>query len=432
MLKTVGIHSGGFAPALPCLKEESTMDYDILLDLASELGYRLAMSGAETYRIEESIQRVLAAYGISSEVFAIPNCITISLCTPTGKSATRIRRIGFHGNDLDSVEKYNSLSRRICSQKPDPAVAAQWLNETEASRLNYNLGVQLLGHILGAAGFSIFFGGNWQDALCGGLCGLLIGLTGWFLEKFKTNNFFKTIASAFIMTLVACICGVTGLANNTDMVVIGALMLLVPGLIFTNAMRDIIFGDTNSGINRIVQVLLIAAAIALGTGVAWNFASSLWSLAVPPAPLNIGFILQCFSAIIGCAGFAIIFNIHGKGSILCVLGGAIAWATFCIASYLGCGELICYFLSSLIAAAYSEILARIRKYPAISYLVVSIFPLIPGAGIYYATNHLVQGNMTDFAAKATHTVAIAGVIAVGILSVSTIVRLWSELKKRKA
>ena len=98
------------------------MDHDTLLDLASELGYRLAMSGAETYRIEESIQRVLAAYGISSEVFAIPNCITISLCTPDGKSATRIRRIGFHGNDLDSVEKYNSLSRRICSQKPDPAV----------------------------------------------------------------------------------------------------------------------------------------------------------------------------------------------------------------------------------------------------------------------------------------------------------------------
>ena len=115
-----------------------------------------------------------------------------------------------------------------------------------------------------------------------------------------------------------------------------------------------------------------------------------------------------------------------------MLGGAIAWATYCIASYFGCGELICYFLSSLVAAAYSEILARIRKYPAISYLVVSIFPLIPGAGIYYATNHLVQGNMADFATKATHTVAIAGVIAVGILSVSTMVRLWSELKKRKA
>ncbi len=408
------------------------MDHETLLDLVAELGYRLAMSGAETYRIEESIQRVLSAYDISSEVFAIPNCITISLRTPDGKSATRIRRIGYHGNDLDSVEKYNSLSRRICSEKPEPAVAVQWLKQTNNSLLTYSLLPQLLGHILGASGFAIFFGGCWQDALCSGLCGLLIGLTGWFLEKFRTNNFFKTIASAFIMTFVACACGATGLAGNTDMVVIGALMLLVPGLIFTNAMRDIIFGDTNSGINRIVQVLLIAAAIALGTGVAWNLASSLWVLPEAPISLKHGFLIQSLACIIGCTGFAIIFNIHGRGCILCVLGGVIAWAAFCAAAHFGCTELICYFVSSVVAAAYSEIMARIRKYPAISYLVVSIFPLIPGAGIYYATNHLVLGNMSDFATKATHTVAIAGVIAVGILSVSTIVRLWAELKNRKA
>lgn len=408
------------------------MDHEILLDLAAELGYRLAMSGAETYRVEDSIQRVLAAYDISSEVFAIPNCITISLRTPDGKSATRIRRIGYHGNDLDSVEKYNSLSRKICSEKPEPSVAVQWLTETRASRLTYKLWPQLLGHILGASGFAILFGGNWQDAICAGLCGLLIGLTGWFLEKFKTNNFFKTIVSAYMMTFVACICGATGLAYSTDMVVIGALMLLVPGLIFTNAMRDIIFGDTNSGINRIVQVLLIAAAIAIGTGVAWNLASSLWVLPEPPLPLNHGIFVQLLACVIGCAGFSIIFNIHGRGGLLCILGGAITWFAYRLASYFGCSELLCYFLSSVVAAIYAEIMARVRKYPTISYLVVSIFPLIPGAGIYYATNHLVLGNMTDFATQATHTVAIAGVIAVGILAVSTIVRLWYELKYRKA
>ncbi len=407
------------------------MDHEILLDLAAELGYRLAMSGAETYRIEDSVQRVLAAYDISSEVFAIPNCITISLRSQDGKSATRIRRIGYHGNDLDSVEKYNSLSRKICSEKPEPAVAIQWLNETKASRLTYKLWPQLLGHILGASGFCIFFGGNFIDALSAGLCGLLIGLTGWFLEKFKTNNFFKTIACAFIMTFVACACGVLGLAHSTDMVVIGALMLLVPGLIFTNAMRDIIFGDTNSGINRIVQVLLIAAAIALGTGVAWNVARSIWVLPGSPNPLQHGILMQCLACMIGCTGFSIVFNIHGRGGLLCILGGLLTWLAYSAAAFLGCGELICFFLSSVVAAIYAEIMARVRKYPTISYLVVSIFPLIPGAGIYYATNHLVLGNMTDFATTATHTVAIAGVIAVGILSVSTIVRLWGELKHRK-
>ena len=84
------------------------MNYDTLLDLVIELGYHLAMSGAETYRIEDSIHRILAAYGIESEVFAITNCMTVSIRTTDGRTITRMKRIGHHGNDLDSVEKFNS------------------------------------------------------------------------------------------------------------------------------------------------------------------------------------------------------------------------------------------------------------------------------------------------------------------------------------
>jgi len=407
------------------------MEYNTLLELVAELGYNLAMSGAETFRIEDSINRILSAYGIESEVFAIPNCITISICTPDGISATRMRRIGYHGNDLDAVEKYNSLSRRICLEKPAPAEAMQWLQNTNTSRIHYTLPMHLLGHILGAAGFAIFFGGTLVDALCAGVCGTLLGLTDHFLDRFKTNQFFRTIACAFIMAMIAYITGVLGIANNIDTVVIGALMILVPGLIFTNAMRDIIFGDTNSGTNRIVQVLLIAAAIALGTGAAWNFSKLLWEIPPSPPVISHGFLVQCLAVFVGCLGFSIIFNIHGHGTYLCVLGGILAWAVYCLSIHLGTSELIAYFFSALVAATYSETMARIRKYPAISYLVVSIFPLIPGAGIYYTTNHLVVGDMAGFTAKGGTTIAIAGVIAVGILLISTIMRLFSELRQPK-
>lgn len=85
-----------------------------------KLGYRLAMSGAETFRVEESISRVMTAYGISAEVFAIPNLLIINIEAPDGQTLTRMRRIGYHGNDLDAVERYNSLSRRICAETPSP------------------------------------------------------------------------------------------------------------------------------------------------------------------------------------------------------------------------------------------------------------------------------------------------------------------------
>ena len=410
------------------------MNYDTILDLATELGYNLAMSGAETYRIEESINRILNAYGIESQVFAITNSLTVCIRTTDGKSITRMKRIDYHGNDLDSVEKFNSLSRRICAEKPDPKLALEWLNTTCNSRVQYKLPIILLGSFLGTAGFGVFFGGTLIDGLCSGVCGTILCLTDRFLAKHKTNQFFKTIACAFIMTMVAYVFGLLNIANNTDMVIIGSLMMLVPGLIFTNAIRDIIYGDTNSGINRIVQVLLIAAAIALGTGVAWTLSNILWGMPINSPAAEHSWFVQCLASVVGCTGFFILFNIHGAGAFLCSLGGGITWAAYCVATFLGCNPIVASFAATLIAALYAEIMARIRKYPTISYLVISLFPLIPGAGIYYTANHLIRGNMMDFATQGKQTIAIAGVIAVGILLISSIVRLvyeWIYNRQRK-
>ena len=226
--------------------------------------------------------------------------------------------------------------------------------------------------------------------------------------------------------------GAIGLADNTDTVIIGALMILVPGLVFTNAMRDIIFGDTNSGINRIVQVLMVAAAIALGTGSGWRVANMLLTVPIPGDPINHLYEVQNLATFIACIGFAIIFNIHGFGIIICAIGGTLTWIVYCVADYFGCDIYVSYFLAAIVAALYSEIMARVRKYPAISYLVVAIFPLIPGAGVYYTTSYLLQGDQTAFMQKALQTIGIAGVIAVGILMVSTLVRLWTGRRMQKA
>ena len=110
----------------------------------------------------------------------------------------------------------------------------------------------------------------------------------------------------------------------------------------------------------------------------------------------------------------------------------LTWIVYCAAVYFGFDIYTAYFYAAVIAAIYSETMARIRKYPAISYLVIAIFPLIPGAGIYYATSYLMQGDRTAFVQKALQTIGIAGIIAVGILMVSTLVRLWTVWKARKA
>ena len=407
------------------------MQYSALLDLAADLGYELAMCGAETFRVEESVNRMLQAYGVTAEVFSIPNCLIVSIETPDGEPMTRMRRIGYHGNDLDGIECFNAICRAICNRKPSLEEARSWLDHHPQLRRSYRAPVELLGNALGAFGFAIFFGGSGIDALMAAICGLVVGVLGRFMGTVKTNPFFKTIASSFLMALIAYAMSGLGLTQNVDAVIIGALMILVPGLLFTNAMRDIIYGDTNSGVNRIVQVLLIAMAIALGTAAAWGVTAQLWPHGEPAAAIVYNGATQCVVCCLACIGFAILFNVHDLGLPLSALGATLTWAVYLIAMEATGNLYVANFWAAGAATAYSEIVARIRKCPASSYLVVSLFPLLPGAGIYYTMGYALEGSVNQAVHKGLETAAVAGVMAVGILLVSTAARasrIWKAQK----
>lgn len=398
-----------------------------LMELVSGLASKLAASGAETYRVEECVKRICAAYGLESRVYAVPRSLIITIMVPGERPLTQLCRIEHLDTDLEAVEHYSNLSRKICAEKPDWTQALAWLEETSRVQKHYCFPMYLLGYLLVACGFCFFFGGSWQDALCAGLCGLLLGFLSRWLAK--TNTFFQKIICAFSMALFAYGLSGIGFTNNVDACVIGTLMLLVPGILFTNALRDIIFGDTNSGINRIVEVLLIAAAISLGTAAAWHLSVSLWGTPVNLPTVVYTPFVQCLFSVVACLGFVIIFNIHGYGNLLCALGGGITWAVFCIVRVLGGEELLCYLIATIAAAVFAELMARVRKYPAISYLITSLLPLIPGAGIYYAAQQAIQGNSSGFVSNATHTLAIAGVMAVGILLVVTSAKSLSARRR---
>lgn len=405
------------------------MNDSLLLELATNLGYYLAMSGAETYRVEESIVRVLGAYGYEAEAFAIPNCLTVSMISPDGTPMTRMRRIGIHGNDLDAVERYSNLSRRICADPPEPQVAMDWLRQTKANCLHFRWWGKACGYFLGAFGFCFFYGGDPADAVGSGLCGLLIFAIDLWMDRLRSTQFFRTIFSAFFSAILAYSLHGFGLIQSADAAIIGALMLLVPGLLFTNAMRDIMYGDTNSGINRIVQVLLIAVAIALGTAGALNLAHVFWLDPNGAEAVSLSPLIQNMGSFIGAVGFAIYFNIHGPGGLLCALGSVLAWSTYLITIHFTDNVIWANFTGAMVASLYAETMARIRKYPAISYLVVSIFPLIPGAGVYYTMTYAVQGQMDRFANNGMLTAAIAGAIALGILLVSSAFRLATAKRR---
>ncbi len=113
------------------------MDYNGLLNLGAELGCRLMKSGAEIFRVEDSIKRLMQAYGApDAQVFAIPNCLIVGITPPEGHPITRITRIPAHGTDMDLLEYCNALCRQLCSQRPPLDQAQQMVLDLDRVTLN--------------------------------------------------------------------------------------------------------------------------------------------------------------------------------------------------------------------------------------------------------------------------------------------------------
>lgn len=247
-----------------------------LLNAAVDVGYMLLANGAEIYRVEESIQRILYAYGVkNADVFAIPACIIVSINDQTNEAITKLRRLYTRTTNFDKVEQTNDLCRRICAEKPEYGWIKAQLARID-KRPNYSKCWRLLGSALGAGAFTIFFGGSWREAFCATMIGFLVRLVTEKMEQFQANPFFINVIASGIIAISAISAVSLHWVGSVDTIIIGDLMLLVPGVAVTNSMRDIIAGDLVAGLTKMVEALMVAAAIAVGTGGALAISRYWW------------------------------------------------------------------------------------------------------------------------------------------------------------
>lgn len=206
-------------------------------------------------------------------------------------------------------------------------------------------------------------------------------------------------------------------------------MVLVPGLVFTSFMSDLLTGDMLSGLATFARAVLSAGAIALGTGAAMALhhdlfpgaAGTLYTVSYPG-------LVVCLFAFVACLGFCPSLNAQGIGALLCCFGGALGWAVYLFVMLFGGNSFAATLAAAVCVAVYSEIMARLRKCPATSYLLISMFPLVPGLTIYQAMDHAIQGNTDLFWETFFRTFGIAGCIALGLLLVSSSLEVWRRRK----
>ena len=242
------------------------MNYNRLLQAVLDVAEEMLVCGAEVSRVEDSIERMCSAYGCDHtriNVFIITSNIQVTLEDPDGNIITQIRRILRSNADFDKLDYLNDLSRYICANKPSVEEIRQRYDKV-MSRKNYPGWFVCLGSAMAAGGFAVFFGGSLVDGLAAAAAGVAIMIMMYFLGKVEPNQLAKTFIISFFTGILILLMMKLGFGEHEDKIMIGSIMLLIPGIAMTNSVRDMLIGDIVTGMLRLANSLLQAAAIACG------------------------------------------------------------------------------------------------------------------------------------------------------------------------
>lgn len=232
---------------------------NILLDI----GEKLLLSGGEVSRVENTLSKMAEAYGTDKRsVFVITSNIVISLSMPGGIYATDTRRIlKSASTDFCCLEKLNAISREYCK---NPISNEELRKRTDECEIKVTPFAMWAGSVLAAGAFSVFFGGSIADGIVAAVLALVICFFKTKVYRILKYNLQFNFLVSFVAGMLALGAAYFIPSVSADKVIIGDIMLLIPGLAMTNSVRDILVGDTISGVMRFVESLMWALGIAIG------------------------------------------------------------------------------------------------------------------------------------------------------------------------
>ncbi|MBR5535347.1 MAG: threonine/serine exporter family protein [Clostridia bacterium] len=242
----------------------SNTNTENILNVIMNMGKEMLMCGAEVNRVEDTISRLCAAYGLdNSNIFSITSLILVTVKDSEGKSYIQSRRIASYVFNFYRLEELNALSRTVCKTTPSAEDFQVMLDEIIKSS-HFSKRLRLIGFILTSGGFCLLFKGSFADALFAALISVAIFLIERLFTRFAINGMFYNFISALFAGVSAVYISSMGIGAHLDKIMIGNIMLLIPGLMLTNAIKDMMNGDTMAGFLRFCEALLTALAIAIG------------------------------------------------------------------------------------------------------------------------------------------------------------------------
>ena len=400
----------------------SAQERRLVLDCAMQAGSILLKNGAEIFRVEETVARICTHYGVESEkAFVLSNGIFLTAGSGDEPFYAKVQHIPVSGARLDRVAAVNQLSREIEEKDLPPQEIRRRLTEIEEMPEKPVL-VKLLASAVGSGCFCCMFGGSLTDCAGAFLTGFLLYI---YVLKLFTPHLSKIIGNigggALVTVLCMLLCRV-GLGESMNYMIIGSIMPLIPGIPFTNGVRDIADGDYIAGSVRLLDAILVFVCIAAGVGlVITGFplltegaASAAAQTTLPPAAAQTA--VSTLAAAGGTVAFALLFGVPGRFYPCCGMIGGAGWLLYSLLEGRFSAAAATFFAAVLVMLL-SRFFAVREKCPVTVFLISGIIPLVPGAGIYWAAYYMVTDQLAEAADAGFAAVKAVAAIVLGIVCI---------------
>lgn len=420
--------------------------YQDICRIAMLAGQIMADNGAEAYRVEDTAVRLLKTTGFEyAEAHFSVTGLILTLDDPSiQQPLTLVRRISRHSSNLGLISRTNDISRRFVEGKLTIQEAEQELKRLRSPH-RYNPLILFMANAVIPPFFTFMFNGNVRDALCAFLIGLVLASSVLLFDLADKNEtiplFFRNFLSAFCIGVgFYLFYDILPIGQNAGPIISGSIMPLVPGMLLTVAIRDLLNGDYISGMSRLLESSIIALSIAAGVSISIRLFEHIrgsYQMTVPDSYLLthqtsvlLFALFQALCSFISSIGFVVLFQAEPRHLIPCGAVGASAWFVYELVFAAGLSGALAIFLAALTASILSFMASRHLKTPVTVFFTGGIFCLVPGAGIFQAMYYYISGSLHEGSLQLLSTLETAGLIAIALAVQNAVFRLAGGLKKR--
>ncbi|NLK85900.1 MAG: threonine/serine exporter family protein [Clostridiaceae bacterium] len=241
-----------------------------LMNIALKAGEIMLTSGAEIYRVEETIVRICNSYDFKCESFVLPTGIFISIENEDGSRNTGFRRIHNRKVDLNRIDSVNSLSRSLQAIQPVCKTVLMKLIEINEIR-QYSFHARIAATALGSFSFTLLFQGSFYDGIAALFIGSVSYLSREILARMGSFHFLENFITGIIAGFLSIAAYRLYPSLNEYKIIIGSIMLYLPGVSITNSIKDALYGDLVASLTRLGEAVLLVTVLAAGVGIALSF-----------------------------------------------------------------------------------------------------------------------------------------------------------------